>query len=399
MPLNLSGLGGAGLGGGMHLGNIDVGPLVQAATQPPGIQFLQGLATLPDAFNKAQFDASQAQEERLKSKTLQMQIAQNQWDQSVAMIQKNPDLAGTPAMIRKMQGLSADTGYMLPLDSQGRIDTSVWGTSLTDFIKDKDLAQRWFAADKPGKETLARLYHLTGITNDDYNAAPVRTAQEQNLFDKFGIDKEKADAYVKNTTAYTAARVGNYTAMNAVDAARAKNLYETGQAALLRAKSYGDDIQNKLTIAREKNATALQVAQTRADAGGQISYRSSLRASEQAVRQATELYNKLKADVGTAISNGASPDDPDVQAIQAQAAQAQKGIDAANIQLQDAQARGPELQQQAQSRGVSRQAGKEATVHPTVPSGAQPIATDRNNKPVYFVNGHYLYGDGTPYQP
>ena len=394
MPGPLSSLGG---GGGLPsgpLGPINVGSLISAATLPPGIQFLQGLATLPDAFNKANFDASQAQEERLKSKTLQMQIAQNQWDQSVAMIQKNPDLAGTPAMIRKMQGLSADTGYMLPLDSQGRIDTSVWGTSLTDFIKDKDLAQRWFAADKPGKETLARLYHLTGITNDDYNAAPVRTAQEQNLFDKFGIDKEKADAYVKNTTAYTAARVGNYTAMNAVDAARAKNLYETGQAALLRAKSYGDDIQNKLTIAREKNATALQVAQTRADAGGQISYRSSLRASEQAVRQATELYNKLKADVGTAIQNGASPDDPDVQAIQAQAAQAQKGIDAANIQLQDAQARGPEMQRQAQSTNVTRQSGKPSATVTNANQGRAYIVQPGTGKVFYkYPDGTY---DTTP---
>lgn len=390
-PLNFGGTGGGFPSG--PLGNIDVGSLVQAATQPPGIQFLQGLATLPGAFQQAQSDAADAQTKRLQAKDFQMKIAQNQWDQTVSMIQKKPELAYSPAVIKQMTGLSATLGYQLPTDSRGGVDTSVWGTSLTDFIKDKDLAQRWFAADKPGKQTLARLYHLSGITEDDYNAAPVRTANEQYMFDKYGVDKEKADSYVKNQALYTAARTNQLYSLSADERAQASKAYNDGTAALSRARSYAQHINDELTIANNKNSTAIQVASIHSS-GSQVSYKSALHASETAVRQATELYGKLKADIGTAIANGASPDDQEVQDLDAQAKAAQKGIDAANTQLRDVQQMGPGLQQDAAGRAVTQQSGKpQATVTNAQQGGnyvvGQRYTDSQGRSAIYLGSGQW----------
>lgn len=367
MPLNVPQIGGAG-GEGLgqapampHFGNIDLGALVNAAVLPPGIQMLQGLADLPGYFQQAQSDAAKAQVDRLQAQDYRMKIADNQWDQAIALIQKNPQLAQNPAMIRHLTQLSSITGYSLPKDSRGNIDDSVWGTSLTDFLKTKDLADRWFSADSAGKHTIARMYHLTGITPEDYAAAPVRTGSEEVAFEKVGLDKEKTDAYVKNQAGYYAAKDHQLYALSASEQADARYHYAMGQAAITRANGYLQQIHNQLTIANDKNATAIQVAQIHSS-GSQIQYRSAIHASEEAVRQATELYNKTKEQLTAMYAAGASPDDDEVKPVRDAVDAAQKAIDKANIQLQDVQRMGPGMQQDAQSRDLSRTANKKATV-------------------------------------
>ena len=172
----------------LELGNINLGQLVQAATMPPAIQFMQGLAQLPDTFAKAEYDAGQAQKTRLDAQSLKMQIAKNQWDQTVAMIQKNPDLASSQSIIHKMQSLTGDTGYTLPLTKGGTsIDQSVWGADFNEFMKDKDFQERWWATDERGRRAMASAMHLTGVSKEAFTAHPVLTTGEQVLQGKLKV--------------------------------------------------------------------------------------------------------------------------------------------------------------------------------------------------------------------
>lgn len=172
----------------LELGNINLGQLVQAATMPPAIQFMQGLAQLPDTFAKAEYDAGQAQKSRLDAQSLKMQIAKNQWDQTVAMIQKNPDLASSQSIIHKMQALTTDTGYTLPLTKGGTsIDQSVWGADFNEFMKDKDFQERWWASNERGRRAMAAAMHLTGVNKEAFTAEPILTAGEQVLQGKLKV--------------------------------------------------------------------------------------------------------------------------------------------------------------------------------------------------------------------
>lgn len=351
MPLNLSGLGGGGGGGGLpHLGNIDVGSLVQAATMPPGIQFLQGLATLPDAFNKARFDASQAQEERLKSKGLEMQIAQNQWDQTVSMIQKNPDLAGSAPVINKMHGLSAQTGYALPMTKDGRIDTSVWGADFNEFMKDKDFQERWWAASPKQRHAMADAMHLAGVSDEAFNSEPVLTAGEQVLQGKLkvSVDNQRrldnlAESQIGLNTAKAQGIRANITLQQDKLAQSRKVLNEK-----IWEVKYKTAAMER--IASKGNLTKLDIAQINA----------LQREITGANRDATTAMDDVDKTLGAAYDAGV--DESTLTGIQSDRDNFEKTLGTAQTQSQAFRETLQPRIDTSQGRAVTQQSGRQATV-------------------------------------
>jgi hypothetical protein len=370
----------------LELGNINIGSLVQAATMPPAIQFMQGLAQLPDVFNKAQFDASQAQEQRLNTKSLQMQIAKNQWDQTVAMIQKNPELAKSPAIIHKMQALTGDTGYVLPLGPNGTsIDSSVWGADFNEFMKDKDFQERWWATDERGRRAMASAMHLTGISDEAYTAHPVLTAGEAVLQGrlKVAVNNEKRLENLSltqgtlNTARAWAVRQNITIQQGKLDLAR-----KALQDKMWEVKYKTDALEK---IAGKKILSALDIASINA-------LQRELSASQ---REAAGLVNGLDRTIGNAYDAGV--DDSQLTGLQNDRDSYDKTLGEITAKNQAfTESLGPRLND-SHGRAVSGQSNKSATVTDAAPGGGNYIKghiyTDRYGRSAVYLGG------SNPWQP
>jgi hypothetical protein len=393
MPLpNLSGLGGGG--GPGPLGPINVGSLVQAATTPPGIQFLQGLATLPGAFQQAQSDAADAQTKRLQAKDFQMKIAQNQWDQSVSMIQKNPSLAGTPAMIRQMTANSAILGYQLPMAKNGSIDPSVWGTSFNEFMKDKAFSDTWNSSTPAQRHALAAERGIVGIPEAAFNIDPIYSAKETQLLGQLHLNEVMGADRRRNLDARTAAQdTGDY--------AKVSYYQRMSDAALINANAHRDDVAQKVHIAQIRADSVIQASKNRATTSNKY-WQYLVHTSEQGSQQAHTSLNEAIRLRDAYAATGVDPDDPDLVRMNKEVDDARAAVTTADERRTTAVESTPDMND-ISSRHVTQQSGKpQATVQNvhantslmqpgTLPNGQRGF---RDN-----ATGQMYNTDGSPYSP
>ena len=298
-PLNLGGGGQGGGGGGLGAPlqlptNMNLGGLVSAA-QPPGFtQFLQGMASIPNMVDQSMYDWTQAQSMRAQMQYYQMQTANNQWDQAIQMLQKNNALGSSPAFKDHMTKLAAITGYELPLDSAGNIDPSVYGVNFTELMKDKDFQERWWAATPSQRRAMASTMHLTGVSDQAFNAEPVLTTAESVLQGKLkvSVDSEKrlqmlADSDISLNTA----KAQGIRANIAIQKQKVIEARQTLNEKYWEVKYKTDALQR---IADKGNLTKLDIANINA----------LQREISSAERDATTAVDDADKTLGTAYDNG-----------------------------------------------------------------------------------------------
>lgn len=385
MPLNLSGLGGnpgGAPGGGMHLGNVDIGSLVQAATAPPGIQFLQGLASLPGYFQQAQSEAADAQTKRLQARGLQQEIAINQWDQTVAMIQKNPTLAGTPAIINKMMGLKQQTGYELPMTKTGSIDPAVWGTSFNEFMKDKAFSDTWNSSTPAQRHALAaeRGIPESSIPQSAWDIDPIMSPKETQLLGQLNLNEAMgADRRMnldKRTKAQDDRDYGTLAHYANMDATNQQN-----------ANTRLIDVKQKVHIAQIRADALVAASKNRATTSNKY-WQYLVHTAEQGSQQAHRTLQDAIDARDRYAATGVDPDDPQLANYNAEIKADQDAVTAADQRRTDAVQSTPDAND-ISSKHVTQQSGKpQATVtDPT--QGKKPYLVNPKGKVFY------LYPDGT----
>lgn len=402
MPLP-SGGGLGGLGNVGQIPNVNLGGLVQGATPwggNPGIAFLQGLAAIPGIFQQAQYDASQSENMRQTMLESRMKLQQGQWDQMVAMIQKDNGLAADPNVIKRMTFLSKQLGYELPMDKQGKIDPSVWGTSWADFIKDKDWQERWFQATPDQRRAMAKMMNIQGVPDDAYTMAPVLTAGEQVLHGKLQLDASLDQARENNLNA---AAMLDTTKAGYIKGPQSAEEYARARAAIAgigvaqeNATTKRMAVNQQMAMLKYRMNAMMQIAmksnKTKEDIANLVEYGRELEAEG---RNATTAMDDYAKTLGTAY--GAGVDESQLTGLANELTgfqqQYQTIQDQGSLLLKTIK---PTMNDGNQSRAVSGQSGRSATVTTqgqggdNVPAGTIQV----NPQGQRFIKGN----DGTWYR-
>ena len=283
---------------------------------------MQGLATLPDAFNKAQFDAGQAQESRLKTKKLQMEIAKNQWDQGVSMLQKNPRLASNAAFKRQFMENGVTLGYQVPTLQDGSLDPAIYGTTFDEHMKDKAFSDTWNSATPAQRHQLAAERNIVGIPESAFNIDPIYSPKETQLLGQLKLNEVMGADRRRNLDARTKAQDDR-------DYGQLAHWAKVDQTNQQNANTRLIDVKQKVHIAQIRADSVVAAAKARATVSDK-QWQYTVHAAEQGSQQAHAALNEAVKLRDTYAAGGVDADDPVLANMNAEVKAAQDAVTTAD---------------------------------------------------------------------